>query len=138
MEYIYENDLFMIDKNHETFLTPILMSTGMMMRDKPVNGTYAEFYCYKCGKFVRKFIIKEIWDDIEGFKKEDIIKDIENYDDSIKIIEFDESDSGIFLVRDEKEICPECGKKVKKLTHDSKCPKCKKGKLWTISILMTD
>lgn len=137
-EYIHENDLFMIDKNHEIFLTPILMSTYMVMQDKPVNGNYSEFYCYKCGKFVRKFIIKEIWDNIEGFEKEDIINDIEKYDDSIKIIEFDESDSETFLVRNEKEICPECRKKIKELTHDSKCPKCKSGKLRTTNIIMMD
>ena len=41
-EYIYENDLFAIDKNHGISLTPILFMTCGGMPDKPVNGDYDE------------------------------------------------------------------------------------------------
>ena len=96
-EYIYENDLFAIGKNHEICLTPILFMTCGGMPDKPVNGDYAEYYCYNCNNFVKKFVITNIWDDIDGFEKKDIIKDIKNYDDSTKIIKFNKSDNTDFL-----------------------------------------
>lgn len=67
------------------------------MPDKPVNGDYAEYYCYNCNNFVKKFVITNIWDDIDGFEKKDIIKDIKNYDDSTKIIKFNKSDNTDFL-----------------------------------------
>ena len=134
-EYIYENDLFAIGKNHEICLTPILFMTCGGMPDKPVNGDYAEYYCYNCNNFVKKFVITDIWDDIDGFEKEDIIKDIENYDDSIKIIKFNKTNPERFS---ENEVCPECGKKIKRLTDNSKCPKCHSGKLWATSIIMMD
>ncbi len=134
-EYIYENDLFAIGKDHEICLTPILFMTCGGMPDKPVNGDYAEYYCYNCNNFVKKFVIRDIWDDIDGFKKEDIIKDIENYNNSIKIIKFNKTNPERFS---ENEICPECGKKIKKLTDNSKCPKCHSGKLWATSIIMMD
>ena len=104
------------------------------MRDKPVNGDYAEYYCYNCNNFVKKFVITDILDDINGFEKEDI-KDIENYDDSIKMIKFNKINPERFS---ENEIFSECGKKIKKLTHDPKCPKCHSRKLYMNNIIMMD
>lgn len=94
-----------------------------------------EYYCYNCNNFVKKFVIRDIWDDIDGFEKEDIIKDIENYDDNIKIIKFNKTNPERFS---ENEICLECGEKIKRLTHDSKCPKCHSGKLYMNNIIMMD
>ncbi|SDA62429.1 hypothetical protein [Methanobrevibacter millerae] len=135
--YIRENDIFMIDEKHNIKVTPHLMLTSMQMGAHPANGFYYERYCYHCNKFVKIFIIKGIWDNIEGFKKDDIIKDIEKYDNSIKIIEFDESDNTMFSEKIPQK-CPACRNKIKELIHKSKCPKCKRGKLISKSIIMMD
>jgi len=129
-EYVCENDIFMIDKNHEINLSPILMMTFKEIEDNPVNGEYWEYYCYHCNSFVEKFIITENNND---FKKEKITKDIESFNDSIKIIKFEKTEND-FL---DTEVCPECGNNIEKLTHDSECPKCHNGKLYaTFSIMM--
>ena len=69
-------------------MVPLLISTSELMRYRPVTGFYGEYYCYNCGKIVKEFIVNEVWKNMYGFDDENIIRDIENYDDSLKIIEF--------------------------------------------------
>lgn len=99
-KYIREDDIFMINKNHEVGVAPLLFSTSDMMQYQPVTGHYKELCCYSCGRIVKKFIINEIWENMYGFEDDDIIKYIEGYDDSLKIINFD----------DKFQKCLKCGK----------------------------
>lgn len=48
------------------------------------------YYCYNCGKIVKNFYINKLWKNIPGFDYDEIIRYIENYDDSLKIIEFND------------------------------------------------
>lgn len=100
MQYIRENDIFMINKKHEVDVVPLLFSTSDMMQYQPVTGDYSELYCYSCGKIVKKFSIDKIWENMYSFEDEEIISYIENYDDSLKIINFD----------DKFQRCINCGK----------------------------
>lgn len=97
--YISEDDIFMIGKNHEVNVAPLLFSTSNIMQYQPVTGDYGEFYCYNCGKIVKEFTINKIWE-MDGFEEDEIFKYIENYDDSLKIINFD----------DKLQKCLTCGK----------------------------
>lgn len=98
--YVNEDDIFMIGKSHDVSVAPLLFSTSDMMEHQPVTGRYGEYYCYSCGKIVKKFVINKIWENMDGFEEAEIIKYIEGYDDSLKIIEFD----------DELQKCLKCGK----------------------------
>ena len=98
--YVNEDDIFMIGKSHDVSLAPLLFSTSDMMGHQPVTGRYEEYYCYICGKIVKKFIIDKIWENMYGFDDEEIFEYIEDYDDSLKIIEFS----------DDFQKCLKCGK----------------------------
>ena len=82
--YINKDDVFMINKNHEVTVAPLLISTSEIMQYMPVTGYYGEYY--NCGKVVKEFYANEVWKNTAGFDDE-IIKYIENYDDSLKLIE---------------------------------------------------
>ena len=85
--YINKDDVFMINKNHEVTVAPLLISTSEIMQYMPVTGYYCEYYCYNCGKVVKEFYANEVWKNTAGFDDDEIIKYIENYDDSLKLIE---------------------------------------------------
>ena len=98
--YISNNDVFMINENHDVIIVPLLISTSKIMQYRPVTGYYGEYYCYNCGKVVKEFYVNEVWKNIPGFDDNEIIGYIENYDDSLKIIEFS----------DKIQKCLTCGK----------------------------
>lgn len=85
--YINKDDVFMINENHEVTVAPLLISTSEIMQYMPVTGYYGEYYCYNCGKVVKEFYANEVWKNTAGFDDDEIIKYIENYDDSLKLIE---------------------------------------------------
>lgn len=85
-EYIHDLEVFWIDENLELNVSLLLPSTSTEMFKAPVNGFYQEYFCYECNKFVREFIISE---NPSNMSHESIINLIEEYDNSPKVIKFD-------------------------------------------------
>lgn len=90
------DEIFWIDEDLNIHIKPLLVSTSAESSDAPVKGYFARYYCYSCKKFISKFVIFKNSAEISD---ENIITLIEQYDDSAKIIQFDD----VF------QKCLECG-----------------------------
>ena len=86
--YTSIDQIFWIDETGQVIVKPLLMSTSAESQDSPIKGFFANYYCYKCKKFINKFII---------FKKSPEFTDahaihlIEQYIDDSKIVQFDDA-----------------------------------------------
>ena len=85
-EYVHDLEVFWIDENFELNVSMLLPSTSTEMFKSLVNGFYHEYFCYGCNRFVREFLISE---NPSNMSQESIINLIEEYDNSPKIIKFD-------------------------------------------------
>ena len=95
-ELISIDKIFWIDDQLAIHVKPLVMSTSAESSEAPVKGYFAKYYCYNCREFINKFVIFKNSSEISD---ENIIKLIEQYDDSAKIIQFDD----VF------QKCLECG-----------------------------
>lgn len=86
--YTSIDQIFWIDETGKVIVKPLLMSSSAESQDAPIKGFFTNYYCYKCKKFVNKFII---------FKKSPEFTDahaihmIEQYSDDSKIVQFDDA-----------------------------------------------
>lgn len=85
--YTSIDQIFWIDETGKVIVKPLVMSTSAESSDAPVKGFFADYYCYKCQKFISKFIIYKKTLQINDAK---IIQLIEQYNDNSKIIQFDD------------------------------------------------
>ena len=90
------DEIFWIDDGLDIHIEPLLMTTSAISSEAPVKGYFTRYYCYDCRKFISKFVIFKNSNEISD---ENIITLIEQYDDSAKIIQFDD----VF------QKCLECG-----------------------------
>ena len=79
--------IFWIDDDLMVHVEPLLKSTSAESSEAPIKGYFAEYYCYNCDKFVDKFIIYKKSPEIDDGK---VIQLLEQFDDSAKIIQFDD------------------------------------------------
>ena len=90
------DEIFWIDDGLDIHIEPLLMTTSAISSEAPVKGYFTRYYCYDCRKFISKFVIFKNSNEISD---ENIITLIEQYDNSPKIIQFDD----VF------QKCLECG-----------------------------
>lgn len=105
-KYVRHNDIFWIN-NNKLAVSPFMFSTSNKLSTMPVYGQYGEYYCYNCKKLIKHFKITEFSKNFPISKIKDII---ENSDDSLKIIEFDDKFSE--TIECDKSYCVilnECG-----------------------------
>lgn len=96
-EYVHDLEIFWIDSDFKVNVAPMTFSTSTLSSKALVSGHYTEYYCYNCEKFSEEFVI---YDNRANVDYETIFRLIEEYDDKLKIIKFD----------DKFQKCLKCGK----------------------------
>ena len=86
--YVFESldQVFWIGEDGKVSVSALTMLSSLKKEDAPINGFYGVGYCYNCKKFVEKYIVQEKIPDISD---ETIFYLIEEFNDSPKVIEFD-------------------------------------------------
>ena len=108
------NDEFHIGEDYYDF------SKG---EDFKFAGIYHGYYCSDCKEQINKFVITENKSDLNDSELKDILKDHTN-------------DLTIFI-RNDYDVCPDCGEEICYLNQDSSCPNCRRDRL-NISDIVDD
>ena len=87
-EFVFESldQIFWIGEDGKVSVSALTMLSSLKQEDAPINGFYGVGYCYNCKKYVEKYIVHEKIPDIAD---ETIFHLIEGFNDSLKVIEFD-------------------------------------------------
>ena len=80
------SDIFWIDSEKKVHVDMQTVDSSKKSSDALASGGIYKYYCYSCDNYIYNFHISRKSKDI---KKEEIIQLIENLDDNIKIIDFD-------------------------------------------------
>ena len=86
--YTSVNEIFWLDENGKLVIKPLVINTSTESYNAPLKGFFVKYYCYKCGKFISKFIINKKALDMND---EYVFNLIDGYDDSLKIVQYDDA-----------------------------------------------
>lgn len=85
-KYVDSSDIFWIDNKGHVHVGKLVVSSSKEVSKALASGGIYKYYCYNCDNFIYNFNVTEMTGQIS---KEQIIQLIENFDDSIKTIDFD-------------------------------------------------
>lgn len=97
-KYEDSSDIFWIDDKGFVHVGRLAVHSSDEASKALASGGIYKYYCYNCKKFINNFHITES----DKIPKEHVIQLIENYNDSVKIIDFD----------DKFQNCIYCGKEL--------------------------
>ena len=86
-EFTFESldRIFWIGEDGKVSVSALTILSTLKKDDAPVSGFLGVAYCYNCERFVNKFIVHE---KVPEIADETILHLIEEFDDSLKVIEF--------------------------------------------------
>lgn len=86
--YVFESldQVFWIGMDGKVSVSALTMLSSLKKEDAPINGFYGVGYCYNCKQFIEKYVVQEKIPDIAD---ETIFHLIEEFNDSLKVIDFD-------------------------------------------------
>ena len=93
------SNIFWIDTEGNVHVDILTVKSSNEASKSLVSGGIYKYYCYNCGEVIYNFHINDMSDSI---KKDDVIQIIENFDDNVKIIDFD----------NKFQNCIECGEEL--------------------------
>lgn len=92
--------------------------------DYKFAGIYHGYFCSNCKKQINKFVITENHANLKDSEIKEILKDHTN-------------DLTIFI-RNDYDLCPDCGEEICYLNQDSSCPNCRRDRLNIVNQIMVD